>query len=487
MNEIAPHRVTDSSFGEIERQFWAMHARSRSEAPSPVDERRRQLQALREVISSSSPAFIEAIARDYSFRAAGETMMTEIVPALMMVGNALSNVGNWMRPEVRGRSIQFWPARNELHWQPKGVVLIISPWNYPFQLAVGPVAAALAAGNRVIIKPSEFTPATSALLKQKLEAGLGADRVLVVTGGPEVAEALCRLPFDHILFTGSTNVGKKVMAAAAQNLTPVTLELGGKSPAILHPDYDMRRAVHRLVRGKLLNAGQTCIAPDYALVQRGQVDTFVRLFREKTADFYPRILNNIDYTPIISSRHYERIGKLIEDARANGAVIETVDPAGELGGGIGSAQLRKIAPTVITGGNDAMAVMREEIFGPVLPVLTYETLDEAIAYVNARPRPLALYYFGSGRSEIRRVLNNTVSGGVTVNDTIYHFAQEELPFGGIGPSGMGTYHGRDGFRTFSHGKGVLIQRRLALTSLLAPPYDKWFRKVMDFVVWRNGG
>jgi acyl-CoA reductase-like NAD-dependent aldehyde dehydrogenase len=487
MNDTAMHRPAEGPLAEVERHFWSMHAASRAEPASDPSERRRVLRSLQSIISASAPKFVDAIARDYGLRAPGETRMAEIVPALMMVRNALANVGAWMRPQVRGRTWLFWPARNEVHWQPKGVVLVISPWNYPLQLTIGPLAAALAAGNRVIVKPSETTPATSALLKQALEAGLGTDRVLVANGGPEIAEGLCRLPFDHILFTGSTAVGRKVMTAAAQNLTPVTLELGGKSPAIVHQEADLALAAHRIVRGKLLNAGQTCIAPDYALVQRGQVEAFLRLFRETAARFYPRLLDNPDYTAIINSRHYERLAKLIDDARSKGARIETADPAGELAGATGSPQLRKLAPAVLAGVTDEMIIAREEIFGPLLPVVAYDTLDEAIAYVNARPRPLALYYFDISRRRIRHVLSRTVSGGVTVNDTMYHFAQEQLPFGGIGASGMGSYHGRDGFGTFSHAKGTFLQSRFTLTSLLSPPYDKWFRQVIRFVIRINGG
>ena len=452
--------VADLRLADVERRFWSMHDKSRSEAPSSEAERRGLLSALRRVISASTPVFVEAIAQDFGHRSPSETLMAEILPALLMVGSALANLKAWMRPEKRGTSLLFWPARNEVHRQPKGVVLIISTWNYPLQLTVGPLAAALAAGNRVIIKPSELTPATSALLKQRLEEGLGADRVTVALGGPEVAEGLCRLPFDHILFTGSTAVGKKVMAAAAQNLVPVTLELGGKSPAIVHADCNLPSAVERIVRGKLLNAGQTCIAPDYALVPHGKVEEFLRLFRETAGRFYPRILDNPDYTAIINSRHYERLERLAEDARAKGARIETADPAGELAGAIGSPRARKIAPTAIANVTDAMAVTRDEIFGPLLPIIAYDRLEEAIAYVNARPRPLALYYFDSDRSRIRHVLQTTVSGGVTINDTVYHFAQEDLPFGGIGASGMGSYHGRDGFNTFSHAKGTFLQSRL---------------------------
>jgi acyl-CoA reductase-like NAD-dependent aldehyde dehydrogenase len=487
MNDIATHGLGEAALADIEQQFRSMHEKSRAAAPTKLGERRRLLRALRQIISDSTSAFVEAIDRDYGFRSPSETLLAEIVPALMMVSTALGKVGAWMRPERRGRTFQFFPGRNEVHWQPKGVVLIISPWNYPLQLAVGPLAAALAAGNRVIVKPSEFTPATSALLKQLLEGVLGRDRVTVATGGPDIAEGLCRLPFDHILFTGSTSVGKKVMAAAAENLTPVTLELGGKSPAIVHAECDLPLAVRRIARGKLLNAGQTCIAPDYALVQRAKVPEFLELYRQTVGALYPRLLDNPDYTAIINAGHYERLSRMADEARSGGARLETVDPAGELGGAIGSPQTRKMAPTAIVGATDAMAVTRQEIFGPLLPIVPYDTLDQAIAYVNARPRPLALYYFDTSGSRIRQMLRSTVSGGVTVNDTVFHFAQESLPFGGIGPSGMGSYHGHDGFQTFSHAKGTFLQSRYTLTSLLAPPYGDTFRNVIDFALRQNGG
>lgn len=478
----------EDSIADTERRFRAMQAASRSEPASDLAERTRQLRALRDVLSAAMDEFVDAACRDYGWRSHDETRMAEFVPLLTMVGDALRHVRGWMRPERRGRGVIFWPGRNRIYWQPKGVVLVISPWNYPLLLAVGPLTAALAAGNRVILKPSEATPATSAALKRHLEAALGADRVYVATGGPELSSTLTRLPFDHILFTGSTAVGRKVMQAAAETLTPVTLELGGKSPAIVHADSDLALATTRIARGKLLNAGQTCIAPDYALVPRGLVDAFVARYRETAAKFYPRVVDNRDYTAIINERHYRRLLGLVADARTKGAQITVVDPAGELPAGeCGSSNTRKIAPVVLTGVGDDMEIMREEIFGPLLPVVPYDSLDEAIAYVNARPRPLALYYFDKDEARARHVLSRTVSGGAAVNDTLYHFAQEQLPFGGIGQSGMGAYHGREGFRTFSHGKGTFFQSRYTLTNLLVPPYGATFRRMIAFAIRRNGG
>jgi coniferyl-aldehyde dehydrogenase len=478
----------DDSAADITQRFRAMHQASRSEAPLPADARKALLGALRRTIATRRAEFADALMQDYGCRSRNETLMAEVIPALTVVRDALRHVGAWMRDAPRRRSVMYWPASNRVVWQPKGVVLIISPWNYPLQLTVGPLAAALAAGNRVIIKPSETTPATAATLKRILEDALGADRVTVAIGGAELAEALCRLPFDHILFTGSTAVGRKVMAAASQNLTPVTLELGGKSPAIVHGDFDLVLAARRIMRGKLLNAGQTCIAPDYVLVPRPRLQEFVTQMEQTVRRFYPRVIDNPDYTAIINAHHYDRLLGVVADARAKGAQVIAVNPARELATGeIGASKARKITPVILTGVSDAMTVMREEIFGPLLPVVPYDTLEEAITYVNARPRPLALYYFDTDRSRTRAVLERTTSGGVAINDTLLHFAQEDLPFGGIGPSGMGAYHGRDGFRTFSHAKGTFLQSRVTLTSLLEPPYGTWFRRLMRVALRRWGG
>jgi coniferyl-aldehyde dehydrogenase len=478
---------SEAELAAIETRFRAMRAASRAEAPSTLAERRNQLRALRDMLGAASAEFVEAICRDFGWRSHDETLLAEIVPALATINDALHNLGRWMAPERRSVAAQFWPGRNRVVWQPKGVVLIISPWNYPLQLAIGPLAAALAAGNRVILKPSEVTPATSTALARHLERALGSERVTVATGGAELAAALCRLPFDHVLFTGSTAVGRKVMQAAAENLTPVTLELGGKSPAIVHAGADLGLAATRIARGKLMNAGQTCIAPDYALVPRQRVDEFVGLFQDAAGTFYPRLVDNRDFTAIINTRHYQRLVALANDARSKGARIIVIDPAKELPNGeVGSSNARKIAPVLLTGVTDDMDIMREEIFGPLLPVIPYASLEDAIAYVNARPRPLALYYSDNDRARIRQVLQRTVSGGATINDTIYHFAQESLPFGGIGESGMGAYHGRTGFETFSHAKGTFFQSRHTLTSLLVPPYGKTFRRAIAIALRRNG-
>ena len=478
--------LPEASIAAIERQFQAMHAASRSEAPCSAAERKRLLRSLQQAVSARSEDFAQAISADFGWRSHDETRMAEVLPSLTMIQHAAARVARWMRPERRGTAMHFWPARNRVYWQPKGVVLIIVPWNYPMQLAVGPLVAALAAGNRVIVKPSEFVPATSALLKQVLEGALGPDRVSVALGGVEVAQALCRLPFDHILFTGSTGVGRQVMKAAADNLTPVTLELGGKSPAIVDGDFDHGLAALRIARGKLLNAGQTCIAPDYVLVRRDRVDDFARHYREKVAQLYPRIVDNRDYTAIVNTQHLKRLTDLIADARVNGSKVIVIDPAGELADSeVAAADVRKMLPSLVIDPEPGAAVMTEEIFGPVLPVVPYDSIEDAVAFVNSRPRPLALYVFDNGRARTDMVLQRTVSGDASVNDTIFHAAQENLPFGGIGASGMGAYHGHDGFRTFSHAKGVFFQSRWSLADLVAPPYGARFKRIVKTAIRMN--
>ena len=478
----------DAPLAEIEARFRAMQRDTRSLAPPTLAQRLAHLEQLRALLADGKEALTTALSADFGTRAPQESLMAEIVPCLTQIQHTRRHLKSWMAPERRATALTFWTGSNRILQQPKGVVLIISPWNYPVQLAIGPLTAALAAGNRVILKPSEFTPQTSATLKRLIEGAFDPSVVTVATGGAEIAAGLGELPFDHILFTGSTAVGHKVMAAAAQHLTPVTLELGGKSPAIVHQAFDIQLAAQRIARGKLLNAGQTCIAPDYALIPRGQIGAFIDAYRSAAAQFYPRIVDNPQYTAIISDRHFQRLAKLARDARAQGAGVLTVDPAGELPAGeIGSPNSRKIAPTLLTDVTDAMPIMQEEIFGPLLPVLPYTTVDDAIAYVNARPRPLALYYFDTDGARADDVLARTTSGGATVNDTLLHFAQEDLPFGGVGPSGMGAYHSREGFQTFSHAKSVFRQGRFTLTGLVNPPYGKRFAQIMGAALKRAGG
>ena len=473
---------------DYESQFQRMLAASRREPPLDEVGRKALLRALRQCLCHARADLFAAVSQDFGCRSAQETLLAEVLPSMLIIHNALRNLASWMRPRRRGVALEFRPARNRLMWQPKGVVLIISPWNYPLNLVLGPLVAALAAGNRVVIKPSELSPATSDVLKHHLEATLGPDRVTVATGGVEVSHALCCLPFDHIFFTGSTAVGREIMRLASVKLTPVTLELGGKAPVIVHQDAELTTAARRIARGKLINAGQTCIAPDYVLIPRTVKDAFIERYRDAATALYPRLIDNPEYTSIISARHFDRIIDLAKEARMKGAKLSILDPAGELPAGqIGAANVRKIAPVILSDVTDDMKVMQEEIFGPLLPVVPYDGLDEAIAFVNSRPRPLSLYYFDRNRDRVGRVLSETVSGGVSVNDTLMHFAQADLPFGGIGSSGMGAYHGFDGFRTFSHQKGIFVQSRYAVSDWLTPPYGLFFALMTAFTDWRLGG
>jgi coniferyl-aldehyde dehydrogenase len=368
-------------------------------------------------------------------------------------------------------------AKAYIEYQPKGVVGVISPWNFPFNLTFTPLAGIFAAGNRAMIKPSEFTPRSSELMARMFASAFDETEVAVFTGGADVGAAFSRLPFDHLFFTGSTAVGRKIALAAADNLTPVTLELGGKSPALVHADADIDALAPRLVAGKLLNAGQTCIAPDYVLAPAGRVDALCDALARAVATLYPTLEASPDYTSIISERHYARLVALIDDASRKGARVVRLNPGNELL----PERTRKLTPTLLVGVRDDMAAMHEEIFGPVLPIESYATLDEAIAKINARPRPLALYAFGGDAHARERVLRETVAGGVTLDDTLWHFCSEELPFGGVGASGVGAYHGERGFRTFTHEKPVFAQPRFALTWLLYPPYGRRFEAMLKIL------
>ena len=443
--------------------------------PPSLAHRLANLDRLKRILLDNRDAFIASVAADFGHRSRHETLLADIAPSLEGIKHTKKHLARWMKPERRATSVNFLFAKAQVIRQPLGVVGIISPWNYPVYLAFSPIAAALAAGNRVMLKPSEYTPATSALMARLLADAFPQEEVATVLGGPEIGERFSRLPFDHLLFTGATSVGRHVMRAAAENLVPVTLELGGKSPVIVDADYPMEKAVGSIVTGKLLNAGQTCIAPDYVFVPEGKADEFVDLTRRQVARMYPTLKDNPDYSSVVNRRHHDRLKGLIEDARAKGAQIVEINPANEH---LDQQAANKIAPTLILGATDDMKVMQDEIFGPVMPVKTYGRLDDAIDYVNSHPRPLALYYFGEDGSRADQVLSRTTSGGACVNDTMMHVAQEDLPFGGVGPSGMGAYHGREGFLTFSHSKAVLRQSKLNLAGLARPPYGKLMERLL---------
>jgi coniferyl-aldehyde dehydrogenase len=441
--------------------------------PSPA-QRRDRLQRLAALIEDHEQDIVTAIAADFGTRPAQETRLAELFMIAAGIRHARRNLSRWMAQQHVPTPLYLWPGRSRVLRQPLGVVGVISPWNYPVQLALLPALAALAAGNRVMLKPSELTPRTSALLERIVAQHFSEDEFAVVTGGPEVGDVFSRLPFDHLFFTGSTAVGRKIALAAAANLTPVTLELGGKSPALIHADADLRVAAPRLATGKLLNAGQTCIAPDYALVPASRVDALAAAIRDSAASLYPSFRDNPDYSSIVNDAHYRRLVALIDDAVQKGARAVALDRSGAAA----DMPSRKLAPTLLVGVNDSMAVMNEEIFGPVLPIEAYDSLDQAIDKINARPRPLSLYMFGGDTAARRTVLDRTTAGGVTIDDTLLHFSNENLPFGGIGASGIGAYHGERGFLTFTHQKAVFIQPRLSFTWLLRPPYGKRFERVL---------
>jgi coniferyl-aldehyde dehydrogenase len=445
---------------------------------SSYRERITALKTLERALLHHRDDIVHAISADFKGRAAEETLALELVPTLGEIRDARKNLKNWMEPRAVPVAWQFQPASARIEMQPKGVVGILGAWNYPIYLIIAPAVGAIAAGNRVMMKPSELAPRTGALLQQLIEKAFPRDYICVINGGVDVAQEFSRLPFDHLLYTGSARVGKLVMRAAAENLTPVTLELGGKSPALIHPDYPLGRAAERILTGKLYNAGQTCVAPDYLLIANKRLEDFVKIAPGIIARMYPKLAGNPDYTRIIDGAHYQRLAQMVSDAEQKAARVIRINPAEEAC----SEENRVFPPTLLLNVRDDMSVMREEIFGPLLPVIGYETLEEAIAYVNARPHPLAFYYFDSNDARVKDVLARTTAGGVTVNDCIFHVGQTGLPFGGIGPSGMGHYHGIHGFETFSKKKGVFIEGAWTSFSLLRPPYGNVARRILGMLL-----
>jgi coniferyl-aldehyde dehydrogenase len=438
------------------------------EGPPTLEQRRADLEALRRAIKHGAERIALEISGDFGNRSRHETLLADVWPTLSAVRHAIKHLPRWMKPKRVPVALELMPARARILYQPVGVVGIISPWNYPFQLAIMPLIAALAAGNRVMLKPSELTPRTAQFLAELLGSLFPAEKVATILGGADAGAAFAKLPFDHLFYTGSTAVGRLVMQAAAENLTPVTLELGGKSPCILAEDAALSSAVESIVSGKLLNAGQTCIAPDYVFVPQERREEFIKLAGDAVKKFYPTLQANTDYTSIVNERHYQRLTRYVAEAREKGARVIELNPAQETL----DADRRRLAPTLVVDPSDELSVMREEIFGPVLPVKSYERIEQAIDYVNARPRPLALYYFGVDEKQRDEVLRKTISGGVSVNDTLLHVLVEELPFGGVGASGIGAYHGEFGFQTFSHRKGVFLQSRFNAANLLRPPFGR---------------
>jgi coniferyl-aldehyde dehydrogenase len=446
--------------------------------PPSLAERRARLKKLRAALLARRADIEAALDIDFGHRSRHETAIMEMLAVTWGIDYLHKNLRRFMRRERRHVALPMRRARACVEWQPLGVIGIVAPWNYPLSLTLMPLATALAAGNRAMIKPSEITPATSDVLTALVAETFSEDEVAVVSGDAAIGAAFAALSFDHLFFTGSTTVGRAVMRAASEHLVPVTLELGGKSPVVVDRGQPLDRVVPDIAYGKLANAGQTCIAPDYLLLHEADVDGFVEAWGKAVAALYPEGSASEDYTAIVNVRHYERLRGLLDDARAKGARVVETGPSPEHAEG----RVHTLPPTLILDVRDDMRIMQEEIFGPLLPIVTYRDLAEAIAFVNARPRPLALYYFGSSATNRRQVLTRTTSGGVTINGTLLHYVQDDLPFGGVGASGIGAYHGIEGFRAFSHRKAVMDVWRWNGGALLRPPFGPLTNAILSFML-----
>lgn len=458
----------------------AMRSEFTASLPEPLRVRQDRIDRAVAMLVEQGQAFCEAVSEDFGHRSHDLTLLTDINPSISALKHAKLHLKSWARGEKRKVifPLNLIPgAKARVEYQPKGVVGIIAPWNFPIGMVMAPLACILGAGNRAMIKPSEFTPRVTALFEESIPKYFDDTEIAVVSGGPEVGKAFSELPFDHIIFTGATSIGKHIMRAAAGNLTPVTLELGGKSPVIVSETANLDRLADRVTMGKMMNAGQICLAPDYLLVSDEMEEPVVEKIKASASAMYPTLLDNDDYTSVVNDRHYARLNDYIDDAKAKGAKVEVVNPADE---DFAAANSRKMPLHIIRNVTDDMKVMQEEIFGPLLPVKKVASVDDAIHYVSHHDRPLGLYYFGEDRDEERRVLDRTISGGVTINDVIFHIAMEDLPFGGVGPSGMGNYHGLDGFKTFSHAKAVFRQvgADVAKMTGMKPPYGPATKKTI---------
>ena len=468
--------MTNSTITEMKKVLDLQKQLHIQEGPPSVQLRKDRLDRCVSMVKKYQNPIILALQEDFGNRDPVMSVATEVLSAIGPLEHAKKNLSRWMKPEKRraeiaplGPLLSLMGARARIEYQPKGTVGCISPWNFPVNLVLAPMGGILAAGNRVMVKPSEITPSTSAVMKSMFEEYFDQVEIAVFTGDAEVGAAFSSLPFDHMLFTGGTAIAKHVMKAASENLVPITLELGGKSPVIIGKDSDVGRAAIRVMQGKTMNAGQICLAPDYALVPKEKVSEFVEKSVNAVSAMYPSLKDNDDYTSIINEKHFDRIQDYLKDAKDKGAEIIEINPSEE---DFSQQPHYKIPPTLVLNPTEDMKLMQEEIFGPVLPIKSYEKIEDTVDYINTKNRPLGLYYFGDNKKEQDYVLKHTTSGGVTVNDVISHITQENLPFGGVGPSGMGSYHGYDGFKEFSHAKSIYKQTKINLNKLagLVPPY-----------------
>jgi len=475
-----PRAEPQANLSETEAAVQSAYERLRAaERADPVPSfawRRDALRALGAAVRRRVPELVAAADADFGGRSATTTKIGDVATTLRELDYMLGNLRAWMAPERRRVALHFQPARAELLRQPLGVVGVIAPWNYPFRLALGPMAAALAAGNRVLLKPSELAPRSAAELEGLIDEAFSADQVQVLRGGQETARALLAHPLDHVFFTGSTSVGRELARLASRHLVPLTLELGGKCPAIIHPDAPLERAARRIVAGKLFNAGQTCMAPDHVWVHEADLDRALAALRAEICRQFPTLRENPDYTSVINAGHVRRLSARVTDARERGARVDSVSVAGET-----LEDTRKVPPTLISGVTDAMAIAHDEIFGPLLPVRTYTHVEELTQRLRALPSPLAAYYFDPVPARAKAWLSRSRSGGACINDVILHSVQDDLPFGGVGASGFGRYHAREGFETFSHQRAVLYQTPRNLTELLIPPYGSWARRAIEWL------
>jgi len=467
---VATRRMHDL----LDRQRRAFLA----DGPPSAEARIQRLDRLIASLIENETRIVDACMADFGHRSRDASRWTDVAAIIEGAKYCKKHLRSWMKPEKRSSAfpVNLLGARSEVRYQPLGVVGIVSPWNFPVYLAFSPLTGVLSAGNRALIKPSEVAPATASVIGEVVSKAFDETEVAVVTGGPEVGAAFTGLPFDHLVYTGGGSIAKHVMRAAAENLVPLTLELGGKCPVIVGRGTDLKDAAFKIMNGKCMNAGQICLAPDYLLVPEERQGELVSALRTAVAAMFDGLRDNPDYTSIINERHRKRIQGYLDDAQQKGAELVELNPRNESFDG---QQANKLPPTLVLKPTDDMAVMKEEIFGPALPIKTYRTIDDAIAYVNAHERPLALYYFGSDEAERERVLARTTSGGVTLNDVIMHIVQEDLPFGGVGPSGMGSYHAHEGFKTFSHARSVFTQTKIGfLGKMLRPPYGERYRKLV---------